>query len=116
MAVLRKDDGTVIATQVEFADNLLRQTLGLMFRKGIPEDYAMIFDMHSHQYINIHMLFVFFPIDLVYLDSDKRVIDVRYLKSWIGHASSRRPVRYAIEMPAGSVGKASLKAGDLLEW
>ena len=62
------------------------------------------------------MVFVFFSIDLVYLDSEKRVVDIRRLKPLIGLACSRKPARYAIEMPAGSVEKVSLKVGDLLEW
>ena len=99
MAVLKKSDGTVVASDVEMADTLLKQAIGLMFRRQAPPGYAMIFDLRREQYISIHMVFVFFSIDLVYLDSEKRVVDIRRLKPLIGLACSRKPARYAIEMP-----------------
>ncbi len=103
MAVLKKSDGTVVASEVEMADTMLQQAVGLMFKKRIPPGYAMIFDLRREQYVSIHMMFVFFPIDLVFLDRDRKIIDARRrLRPWIGLAFSRKPARYAIEMPAGS--------------
>lgn len=117
MAVLKKGDGTVIATRIEFADNLLKQMAGLMFRKVIPDSYAMIFDMYFEQRISIHMLFVPFPIDLAFLDRDHKIVDTRCrMKPWIGMAFSRKPARYAVEMPAGTIDRFGLKEGESLDW
>jgi uncharacterized membrane protein (UPF0127 family) len=117
MAVLMKSDGTVVASEVEFADTLLKQAVGLMFRRQVPPGYAMVFDMRREQYISIHMMFVFFPIDLVYLDRDRRIVDIkRRLRSWIGVAIPKRPARYAIEMPAGTIDRYRLREGEELEW
>jgi uncharacterized membrane protein (UPF0127 family) len=117
MADLRKKDGTIVASQVELADGLVRQTVGLMFRRNIPESYAMIFDMWLEQRIGIHMLFVFFPIDLVYLDKARRIVDIRrHLPAWYGIAFSRKRARFAIEMPAGSADRSGIGEGDVLVW
>jgi hypothetical protein len=117
MSVLRKGDGTLVAAQVELADHLLKQMVGLMFRRGIPESYAMVFDLYLEQRISIHMLFVPFPIDIVFLDRDRRIVDARQgLRPWIGLAFSRRPARYAIELPARAIERHSLREGDTLEW
>jgi len=117
MAVLRKSDGAVLASEVELADTLIRQAVGLMFRRTIPKGYAMIFDMRREQYISIHMAFVFFPIDLVYLDRDRRIVDIkRRLRPWTGLAFPKKPARYAIEMHAGAADEHRLKEGDVLEW
>jgi len=113
---LTKNDGTIIATSVELANTFVKQTIGLMFRKSIPEHYAMIFDMRREQYIGIHMLFVRFPIDLVYLDTDRQVIDIKHLKCWTGIAFPSRPARYAIEMHAGTAERSGLQIGDVLNW
>ena len=113
---LRKSDGTIIATNVELARSLVKQLLGLMFRRSIPQSYTMIFDMRWEQYIGIHMLFVPFPIDLVYLDKDRQIVDQRHLRAWIGLANSRKPARYALEMPAGTIERCGLNVGDILEW
>ncbi|CAJ35792.1 hypothetical protein RCIX335 [Methanocella arvoryzae MRE50] len=90
--------------------------IGLMFRRSIPEEYALILDMHWEQYIGIHMLFVPFPIDLLYLDSNRQIVDLRHMRAWTGIATSKKPARYAIEMPAGNIERKSLKIGDALEW
>ena len=117
MAVLKKSDGTVVASEVEMADTMLRQVVGLMFKKRIPPGYAMIFDLRREQYVSIHMMFVFFPIDLVYLDRDRRIVDVRRrLRPWTGIAVPKKPARYVIEMPAGGVDRYGLKAGEALDW
>lgn len=113
---LRKNDGTIIATNLEHASTVIKQMIGLMFRRSIPQDYAMIFDMRWEQYISIHMLFVPFPIDLVYLDSNRQVVDFKHMRAWTGIATSRRPARFAIEMPAGTVERSGLNVGDMLEW
>jgi len=49
------------------------QFRGLMFSK--PKD--LVFDFGREGIFPIHMLFVFFPIDLVYLDSSFRVVGVK---------------------------------------
>lgn len=116
MMTLRKEDGTVVAETVEPANSILKMALGLMFRGSIPASYAMIFDLRREQYAGIHMLFVRFPIDLAYLDKDRQIVDLRHLRAWIGIAYPKRPARYAIEMPAGTIERAGLKRGDRLDW
>lgn len=112
-----KKDGTIVARNIEFASTLFRQVLGLMFRKSIPGDYAMIFDVIWEQYVDIHMLFVRFPIDLVYLDRNKHIVDIRPgLKPWVGFGIPRSPARYIIELPAGTVERTALKVGETLTW
>lgn len=117
MPVLKKHDGTVVATKVEFADTLFRQMKGLMFRRSIPKDYAMIFDVRRERYVDIHMMFVKFPLDVVYLNRDRRIIDIKpALKPWVGFALPKSPAQYVIELPAGSVERAALKIGETLSW
>ncbi len=119
MATLKKGDGTVVATDIELADTVLKKTLGVMFRRRLPQGFAMIFDMglESRAGIAIHMLFVFVPIDVVYLDRDRHIVDTkRHVRPWIGLAWPKKPARYAIEMPSGAADAHELKEGDQLTW
>jgi|AGTN01.3.fsa_nt_gi Uncharacterized conserved protein len=117
MTFLQRTDGTMLADDVELAKGLFKMSMGLMFRKSIGQNYAMIFDLHHEQYIGIHMLFVPFYIDLIYLDQEKRVIDIKHqLRPWIGIAYPKKPARYAIELKSGTAARLELKDGDLLEW
>ncbi len=114
---ITKEDGSIVAVEVELADTILKQVVGLMFRKSVPESYAMIFSMGRDNREGIHMLFMRFPIDIAFLDKDKRIIDLRQdLKPWTGLAFSKKPFRYAIELPAGAAARASLKVGERLIW
>ena len=114
---ITKDDGSIVAAEVEYADTMLKQIIGLMFRKSVPESYAMVFTMRRDNREGIHMLFMRFPIDIAFLDKDKRIIDIRQnLKPWTGLAFSHKPFRYAIEIPAGAAARASLKLGERLNW
>ena len=117
MAVIRKGDGAVVATEVELADTFFRQLRGLMFRRDLPESYAMLFDLYYERPVSFHMMFVRFPLDMLFLDDERRIIDLRRgLCPWTGHASSRQPARYVIELPAGTVGRLALREGDELAW
>ena len=119
MAVLKKSAGTVVASDVELADTVLKKTTGVMFRRHLSPGFAMIFDMgmETRAGIAIHMMFVFVPIDVVYLDDRRTIVDIkRRVRPWIGLAYPRRRARYAIEMPAGAAAEHELKEGDRLEW
>jgi uncharacterized membrane protein (UPF0127 family) len=114
---ITKEDGSIVAAEVEYADTMLKQIVGLMFRKSVPESYAMVFSMGRDNREGIHMLFMRFPIDIAFLDKDKKIIDIRQnLKPWTGLAFSHRPFRYAIELPAGAAARSSLKLGERLNW
>jgi uncharacterized protein len=110
-----KNGHVVIAANVEFADTFFKRVVGLMFRKGL--DGALVFDMGGLTYDGIHMLFVRFPIDVVFLDGDRRIVDVKsHVRPWVGTAFPGARFRYAIELPAGVVDKFSLKVGEQLAW
>jgi len=68
-------------------------------------------------YDGIHMLFVFFPIDVLFLGSDRQIVDLKSnLRPWIGAAFPRSRFQYAIELPAGAINKFRLNIGDKLDW
>ncbi|WP_340819562.1 DUF192 domain-containing protein [Methanolobus sp. WCC4] len=109
-------NGKEIATDVDFACNLLSQAKGLMFSRRISKDYALVFVMKKTQKVSLHMLFVTYPIDVIFLDEQKRVIRTDSLKPWIGSSSSREKVKYIIEMSHGKNRKMNIKEGDLFEF
>jgi hypothetical protein len=112
---LTKSDGTAITANVEFADSFIKQVIGLMFRKSF--NGVLIFDMGRLTYDGIHMLFVRFPIDVVFLDDDKKIVDVKaHVRPWVGTAFPRSLFRYAIELPAGAIERFYLKTGERLDW
>ncbi len=112
---LAKGDGSIITASAELADTMLKRATGLMFRKSFSG--ALVFDMGRLTYDGIHMLFVRFPIDVLFLDGDKKIVDVKAnIRPWAGAAFPRSRFRYAIELPAGAIEKFGLEKGDTLVW
>jgi uncharacterized membrane protein (UPF0127 family) len=108
-------DGRPVCAEVEIADNYWKRVIGLMFRKSLAG--ALVFDMGRETYDGIHMLFVRFPIDVLFLGPDKTIVDIKAnVRPWLGTAFPRSRFRYAIELPAGTVEGSGIRVGDRLSW
>ncbi|MFC6718709.1 DUF192 domain-containing protein [Natrialbaceae archaeon GCM10025810] len=100
-------DPSVLATTVDLADSLLAQTRGLMFRRSIPDDYALAFRFDSRSVRDVHMLFVLFPLDVVWV-VDGAVTRVERMRPWRDVA--RAEADLILELPAGAAG--DVEEGD----
>ena len=58
---------------VELCDTLFKKFRGLMFR-NIKEDEALLFSLSMVKKVDLHTLFVFYPIDIYFLNEEKKVI------------------------------------------
>ncbi|WP_254537185.1 DUF192 domain-containing protein [Halomarina litorea] len=101
------ESGRVLATNVDTADSLLSQGLGLMFRRSIPDDYALVFRFGSQKRRSLHMLCVPFDIDAVWL-CDGVVQRVTTMRAWTGHGAGVGDT--VVELPAGALD--GVEAGD----
>ena len=76
-----KIENTDKVLDVEIADNLFRRFLGLMGRKSLGENEGLLITPCN----SIHMFFMRFAIDAVYLDDDFKVLKVtKNLLPWLG--------------------------------
>ena len=110
-----KHNGKIIASQVEFARNMFTQALGLMFRKSIPHDFALIFTLKKPKTVDVHMLCMRFPIDAIFLDNQKKIIGTASLTPWVGR-KHMKGVQYLIEMNRGTVETYGLAVGDTVRF
>jgi hypothetical protein len=87
-----------------------------MFRRKKSVDYALILELGrvGRKSASIHMLFVFFPIDVLFLDTNKQVVDKVTLRPFQLNYTPRHAAAYIVELPAGSA--EHTKLGDKLEW
>jgi uncharacterized membrane protein (UPF0127 family) len=103
--------------KVRIADTPWAKLKGLMFENASRFDYALVFPLprESVAMATIHMLFVFFPIDVVYLDRSRRVVDIAAkLQPFTPGYAPKKPSKFFIELPAGK--SAGISLGDALEW
>jgi len=105
--------GTPVANEISYAKNILSQMLGLMLRKSIPDDFALIFVLKKPGTVGVHMLFMLFPIDVIFLDEKKKIKGKATLKPWKGH-KQMKGVKYIIEMNQGTVERFNLMPSEQL--
>ena len=105
------DTDKIIAGEVELVDNFWRRFRGLMFRRRFPSGKALFFKFNKPGRHGVHMFFVWFPIDLVYLDSSFKVVEVRArLKPWRMYRP-KAVAKYLIELPVGIATRVRIGIG-----
>lgn len=107
--MIRTEDGEVVAREYGVADSFLSRARGMMFRRTFPGD-ALVFEFSRERRVGIHMLFVAFSLDVLFLDDEDVVVSKRTLRPWIGYASARAST--VVEMPAGAA--EDVEEGDRL--
>jgi uncharacterized protein len=108
---LTKEDGTVIAEPLEIASNLVTRGVGLMGRRALASGEGLLIEPCN----GIHMMFMRFPIDAVFMDKKGRVVKVyERLLPWIGLVPLVLRAHKVAELPAGTVRRYALKSGDML--
>jgi uncharacterized membrane protein (UPF0127 family) len=112
LTLLDRPSGRLIADHVEVPGTMFGRGLGLMFRRSLPVGHAMWIDPCN----GIHMFWMNFAIDAVFLDRAQRVVKVyRRLGRWrvVPLVLGARSV---VELPAGALDGLELPKGHQLEF
>lgn len=79
MSRILTTDGSVVVSQVVYAESLPARLRGLLGRTSLAEDTGLLIRPCQ----SIHMWFMRFPIDAAFLDRDLRVLKItRNLRPW----------------------------------
>lgn len=97
--IVNRRTGQPIATHVVWRRNPITRAIGLMFRRRIDEAEAHVFDEGRESRVNtaILMFFVFFPIGVIWVDDEKRVVDTVLARPFRPLYVPARPARYFVE-------------------
>jgi uncharacterized membrane protein (UPF0127 family) len=105
-----------LAANVESASGLLAKLMGLMGREALPRGEALWLPESN----GIHMMFMRFPIDAVFLgpaesDGSRRVVAARErLPAWRGLVPLVRGAHGVLELPAGVIADTNTAVGDVI--
>ncbi len=114
LKICREGDQALVA-EVERADDFMGRLRGLMFREGLPSQGGLWLEPCN----SIHMLFMRFPIDVVFarhLEPRGRieVLAIRAgVRPWVGLPFCFRS-ELALELPAGRAAALGLQVGEVL--
>jgi uncharacterized membrane protein (UPF0127 family) len=106
---IRHRNGTLCARCL-VARNAFQRMKGLLGRASLPRDEGILFPRTS----SIHMLFMRFAIDVVFLDGASRVLKVvPALPPW--RFAACRGAKTTLELAAGACAELGVGPGDELE-
>ncbi len=101
--------GKVLADDLQVPRTFIGRGIGLMFRKTLAPGTGMWINPCN----GIHMMFMNFAIDAVFLDRAHRVVKVhRKLPAWYGVVWIEWGADSVIELPASSTDPVGLQPGD----
>ena len=110
MKIINKTRNTTISQQTELADTALSRLVGLLGRDNLPQGHGFIIT----QCRSIHMLFMRFTIDVIFVDKNNKVTGlVKRIKPYrMGPYFIR--ASYCIELPEGTIDETQTQIGDEL--
>ncbi|MFW6457676.1 MAG: DUF192 domain-containing protein [Planctomycetota bacterium] len=101
-----RSTGDTLLSKVRVADTFSPRLFGLMLRNDIADDEGLLFPRCSC----IHMFFMSFCIDVIFLDDEKKVMKiVPCLKPW--RISGCWGASFVLEAPANWAGKNDVREG-----
>lgn len=106
----------IISKNLIMRTSVFGQGMGLTFRKKM-DDFAMIFPFKTPRRIGVTMIFVFFPIDLLFLGADNKIIELKEnLRPFRNYWPKTKKATTLIELPKNTILKNKLKIGQKIDW
>ena len=121
MTLTEKDHQTLLTEEtsnrrIHLHHTFLKKLLGAMFRTRPLGDEVLLFCGEKGRMQNaIHMNFVFFPLDIMWLDEAMRIVDFQRAEPFaLGIYVPKEPASFVLEAEAGFFAKTGLHIGDRL--
>jgi hypothetical protein len=107
---VRTEDGRVVCERCSVADNPLTRLRGLLGRSGLESGEGLLLRPAG----SIHMFFMRFAIDAVFLSRDGEVLKVAAnVRPW--RTAGARGAKAVIELPAGEAERRGIRDGTRLD-
>ncbi|MEX0934268.1 MAG: DUF192 domain-containing protein [Candidatus Saccharimonadales bacterium] len=107
-----------VTVEVEVADTAESRSQGLSGRESLLDEEGMLFVFDQPGIYGFHMLDMNFAIDIIWIDSDLKVVDITYNlspESYPEIVTPVEPVSYVLEVNAGFVNQYDISIGDSLK-
>lgn len=106
---------------VELADDDNERAMGLMYREQMADEEGMLFIFPNSQYRAFWMKNTLIPLDILYFDQNKKLINIsentppcKNTTTRCPNYPSKKPAKYVLEINAGLSKKHGFSAGDEL--
>ena len=113
--IVNKTKGTKLGN-ADVADSFISRFKGLMMVKNLERGLILkLPSQRSRRASGIHMFFMRIPLDIIFTDSKKKVVDVVALDPWTTYTPVE-PAKYVIELEKGKLAESKTEIGDELDF
>ncbi len=105
----------ILINKIKLCKNFLNKSIGLILHKKL-NDKGLVFICKKEKKKSLHMIFVFFPIDVLYLNKNKRVIEMKKNFKPFSFYIPEKKAKYILELPEGTIGKTKTEIGDKIKF
>jgi len=107
----------LIASKIMLCNTPVKKGTGLMFRsKNSVKNTAWLFPFKNSRKVSVTMFFVFFPIDVIFLDKNNKIIELKEnFKPFTNYICVNKIFSF-IELECGTIKKNKLNIGDKISF
>jgi len=104
--------GVVLAQKAQIASSLGQRLKGLLGKKSLTNNEGLVLKPCA----SIHTFFMRFPIDVLFLDKNMRIIKLIQNMPPARLSSTAWGSKITIELPAGKISQTNTQTGDILQF
>ncbi len=108
--IINSSNKAILAYDYVLYKNIFLKAKGLMFSRK----RTIVFEFNDEKIIPLHMFFVFFPIDVLFLDKSRRIVELKQNFMPFSFYTPKNRAKYVVELNNGTIAKTNTKAGDLV--
>lgn len=108
-----------VSIEVELANTLEEQARGLSGKTSLAENQGMIFLYHEPGLYSFWMKNMQFPIDIIWIDENYKIIDITKnipLESFPASFKPSSPAQYVLEVSAGFADRNNISIDDVADF
>ena len=109
-----ENDSLIAKYDIEIADNDYETQTGLMNRKSMKDNNAMLFVFPNMQTRSFYMKNTLIPLDIIYLDNNNTIVSIQENAKPLDETSlpSGSPAQYVLEINGGLSQQLNIEVGD----
>ena len=90
------------------------KSMGLMYRKELPDNQGMIFIFNPTQIISMWMKNTYISLDMIFVNNENKISGIveKTVPFSENLINSPKNTKAVIELPAGTVGKKNIRIGE----
>ena len=104
---------TLLSENAKLCKSIFSKARGLMFAK---KPKALIFIFKKEKIVPLHMFFVFYPIDALFLNRNKEIIEIKESLMPFEFYTPKNKAMYTIELPESTIKKTKTNIGDKISF